>query len=94
MSVPPKMGKLVVISLFQLSYKKLQSIGFSKGIHRRILQKQCIYCGSGTFLAERAKKASCFKMNFHESHKIGFWCHMRAQKLSDSTLTWPIFVNL
>jgi len=30
-SVPPKMGALVVISLFQLIYKKLQSIeGFSK----------------------------------------------------------------
>ena len=41
---------------------------------------------SGIFLDERATIASYFKLNFHENHTIGYWCHMAPQKSSDSTL--------
>ena len=36
--------------------------------------------GSGTFMAERAMKASYFKIYFHQSHIIGHSCHMGPQK--------------
>ena len=40
----------------------------------------------GNFLAERAMKASYLKIDFHENHTIGYWCHMGPQS-SNPTLT-------
>ena len=31
-------------------------------------------------------EASYFKLNFHEGHRIGPWCHMGPKKASDLTL--------
>ena len=48
------------------------------------------------FLTEKGKEPSYLKMAFHESHIIGYWCHMGPQnlliqhKLSNSDYTTTV----
>ena len=64
---------------------------WNRNVHDFLNFKHKNYYLSGTFLAERAMTLSYFKMHFHERQTIGYWCHMKLQKQSDSKLIWLMF---